>query len=611
MYLKEMRNLIKNQVLNLALRLFYSNSHFRKLVLEHRGNNKIFSSSVSRMKNEEEKNKNLLFNKLNRLYRRRKYDQYIKLLNSHSLWVREEKKSKYFSWAALITKGSPESKLYLGEAVALHPIAINDITTSIVISEYENKFEIEAYLKSTAFSSPQLTPLVFCYVLLKFEERTYLKKLIEKKYFSVLLNNEEILEVYSLLQSNHQVINIFENTSPKVFSPRSYERVYDAYTREHFFDKAEEVFLEADRLYAPLKSTVSSVINPNVINNKLERHFWFAKGDLIKAYATYKRQRLSQIMSVTFEHQYTQSLDTLRDAKSPIVFASWGPGDEIRFSCLYDLLFSINPNITIACEPRLFGLFQEMYPDIHFVSVNRTRRVGEANASTYDKLPHPKLHHLMDNSTYSRIEDFDSMAILTDVISELFESYQKNTRSKDIALTPSVIADSVKNHISQLKSQGKRLVGVSWRSSIETASRNEHYYSMEELASLFKLDNTIFINLQYDDCSEEINNVVLGSGSEFVTLEVDQFNDFTTVLFIMQQLDFVISAATTVLELAGLSGVKTYALSNHHALMSRVTVNNRDLWFRNIEYVENMTALTKSELVQYITEKVECYNECD
>ncbi|MFS1428907.1 hypothetical protein [Vibrio splendidus] len=606
-----MRNLIKNNILKLALRLFYSNSFFRKIVLEHRGNNKFFSSSVSRMKNEEDKNKNQLFKKLNRLYRKRKYQQYIKLLNSHSLWVKEEKKSKYYSWAALIVKGSKESMCYIGEAISLHPIAINDITTSIIISEYNNKSEIENHLKRMALSSQQLTPLTFCYVLSKFDELPYLTKLIEKQYFSILLNDEEILEVYALLRDNKRVIEVFEHTKSKVFSPRSYERVYDAYTRESSFDLAEQVFDEADRLYTPLKSTISTEINPNVINNKLERHFWFAKGDLIKAYGTYKRQRLSQIMHVSFEKQYTQSLDVVSTAKNPIILASWGPGDEIRFSGLYHILNQVNPNMTISCEPRLFGLFSEMFPNIQFVPVSRVRRVDVNNAPNYDQLPNAKLHHVMDNSIYSRIDEFDNVTILTDIIGELFDRYLNETKPNCLTLSSAFVCDSIKEDIVQLKLKGKKLVGISWRSSIETASRNEHYYSMEELASIFKLDNTIFINLQYDDCSEEINGIVLGAGSEFVTLDVDQFNDFTTVLYIMQQLDMVVSAATTVLELAGLSGVKTYALSNHHALMSRVTVNNRDLWFRNIEYVENMTALNKSELVQHITEKIECDNECD
>ena len=57
-----------------------------------------------------------------------------------------------------------------------------------------------------ALSSQQLTPLTFCYVLSKFDELPYLKKLIEKQYFSILLNDEEILEVYALLRDNKRII---------------------------------------------------------------------------------------------------------------------------------------------------------------------------------------------------------------------------------------------------------------------------------------------------------------------------------------------------------------------------------------------------------------------
>ena len=600
-----MRNLIKNYILNLALRLFYSSSYFRKLVIENRGKDKIFGSSFSRVKKEEDKNKAELFKKLNRAYRKRKYRQYLKLLNAHTLWIKEEKKSKYFSWAALIVKGSKKSLYYIGEAVNLHPIAVNDITTSIIISEYKKKSLIERHIKKMALSSQELTPLTFCYVISKFEGLNYLEKLVEKQYFSVLLSEEETLEVYALLKNNKKVIEIFEKARVKVFSPRTYERVYDAYTREQKYDLAQDVFDEADRIYAPLKSTISKEINPNVINNKLERHFWFAKGNLTKAYGTYKRQRLSQIMHVSFSTQYTQSLEVIREARSPIILASWGPGDEIRFSGVYHILSKINPNLTVSCEPRLFALLNEMFPNIRFLPVNRVRRVDENNALHYNDLPNVKLHHIMDNSIYNRIDEFDHVTILTDVIGELFKSYLEESKPASAILPSRFVTGSIKEEIRQLKIKGKRLVGISWRSSIETASRNEHYYTIDDLLPIFGLKDTIFVNLQYDDCSEEIKGISLGEGSEFVTLNVDQFNDFAAVLYIMQNLDVVISAATTVLELAGLSGVDTYALTNHHALSSRVTSNNSDLWFNNISYIDRMTSLTKVELVQEIGKRVE------
>lgn len=316
-------------------------------------------------------------------------------------------------------------------------------------------------------------------------------------------------------------------------------------------------------------------------------------------------------MHVSFENKYTQSLDVIIAAKSPIILASWGPGDEIRFSGLYHILNQVNPNITISCEPRLFGLFSEMFPNIQFLPVNRTRRVDVNNAPNYDQLPNAKLHHVMDNSICSRIDEFDNVTILTDIIGELFETYLSENNPNSLILSSDLVSDSIKEDIAQLKLKGKKIVGISWRSSIETASRNEHYYSIDELSSIFELNDTIFVNLQYDDCSEEIKSITLGSGSEFITLDVDQFNDFSTVLYIMQNLDVVISAATTVLELAGLSGVDTYALTNHHALTSRVVLNNKDLWFGNINYINNMTALTKKELVQEIVKEVDTKYERD
>jgi len=600
-----MNKLIRKYAIKSVLYLFYKSPWLRNIVLLNAGNNQAFASSAfSKIKFAEDKEKTQVFKKLNRLYHKRKYTQYIKLLNTHELWIIEERKSKYFSWAALITKGTRQSKVYIGNAVSINPIAVNDITTSIIISEYPQKSEIEDYLKKEALSSEYMTPLISCYVIAKFDGLEYLASLSRQSTFLTQLNYKEQLELYSLVNDFQQVVLSYEDNNDKVFTPKCYERIYDAYTRIGQFSLAEGIFLEADELYAPLKSAISAEINPHVINNKLERHFWFAKGDLVSAYHTYKRQRLSQILFVSFADKYTQKLEEIIDASSPLVLASWGPGDEVRFSCLYDLLSKLNASITISCEPRLYALLSQRFPDVKFISVNRTRRVSNSDSEQYNQLPHAKLHHLMDNALLPELQKFDKVTILTDIVSELFDDYLQNHQTIDFRLPSLSVSSSIIDEVKQLRQKNKTLIGLSWRSSIETIGRNEHYFQLPELTSLLKLENVVFVNLQYGDCNEEVQRIKNNYDFEFINVNVDQFNDFLSVYYVMQNLDVIVSAGTTVLELAGLSGTKTFALTNHPSFKSRVEKGNHDLWFPNIQYIDDMSHLSKVEVVDKIANRI-------
>jgi len=606
-----MNKIIKKYTVRFVLYLLNKSLWFRHFILLNANNKFFFGASISKIKLVEGKEKTRAFKKLNRLYRKRKYTQYIQFLNAHERWIIEGRRSKYFSWAALIAKGTLQSKEYIGEAVSIHPIAINDITTSIIISEYPQKTEIEEYLKNKALSSEYITQLIYCYVIAKFDGLEYLASLSCKPGFLTQLNYKEKLELYSLLNDFQQVVLLYEYNKNKIFTLKCYERIYDAYTRLGQLSLAQEVFLEADELYAGQKSTFPPGVNLHAINNKLERHFWFAKGDLVRAYHTYKRQRLSQILFVSFGSQYSQKLKDIIDASSPLVLASWGPGDEIRFSCLYHLLNKINSSITISCEPRLYDLLSQRFPEVNFIPVNRARRVSNLDATKYSQLPHAKLHHLMDNKLLSKLHKFDKVTILTDILSELFDDYLQSQQATYFKLPPSGLRLSVINEVRQLRAINKTLIGLSWRSSVETISRNEHYFQLSELVSLLKLKNVVFVNLQYGDCNDEVKRLKNDVNFEFVNVNIDQFNDFSSVCYVMQNLDVIVSAGTTVLELAGLSGSTTFALTNHPAFKSRVQKGNHDLWFPNIKYIDDMTHLNKIEVVAEIAKRIEALDGGD
>lgn len=552
----------------------------------------------------ERKEKIKTFKLLNQVYKKGDYSHYIKLVEEYDPQITFEGKSKYFSWAGLILKGSRDSMVYIGKAASINPISVNDITTSIIISAYPNQKEIKKYLRKKAIASKSITQITYCYVVLKFDGMDALVSLSRKKRFIDRLTPFEQLELFYLMNDFEKVILFYEANVHILYSSKCYERIYDSYTRLGQLNCAEKIFVEADSKHGQSKKSISMEINPHVINNKLERHFWFTKGDLKRAYNTYKRQRLSQILSVCFLSKYSQNLQDIIEARSPLILASWGPGDELRFSGLYDFLVKLNKSITISCDPRLYDLLQWRFPDVKFRAVKRTRRVSVEDQEEFNCLPHSKLHHIMDNKLYSTMDEFDVVSILTDVMSEVIVDYLQAPQADFSKLPPSRVAASLDGQVRKLRKKNKRLIGLSWRSSIETIGRDEHYFDRGDLAPLLCIKDAVFVNLQYGDCSEEVEQFRRCSKSEFVDLDVDQFNDFLSVYYIMQHLDVIVTAGTTVLELAGLSGTETFVLTNHHALKARIGENNKDIWFSNVRYVENMVDFTKAGIAAEIKNKI-------
>ena len=311
---------------------------------------------------------------------------------------------------------------------------------------------------------------------------------------------------------------------------------------------AEKIFIEADQKHAPLKGVISAEINPHTINNKLERHFWFAKGSLVNAYNTYKRQELSQILFVAFGNKYTQKLKDIIHSSSPLILASWGPGDEIRYSRLYDALIRLNASITISCEPRLYELLSQRFPKAKFIKVNRNRIVSDSDLDKYNQLPHKFLHRIMDNYLFSEIEKYDKITILTDISSELIEDFVHSNQYDAVKLPCSKVHTDLIEQVKLLRKKNKMIIGLSWRSSLETLmNRYDHYFNLNELAPLLKLEDMIFVNLQYGNCSEEIMHLQSHCDSEFINLDVDYYNDFLSVYYICQNLDVIVSSGTTVL----------------------------------------------------------------
>jgi capsular polysaccharide export protein len=115
--------------------------------------------------------------------------------------------------------------------------------------------------------------------------------------------------------------------------------------------------------------------------------------------------------------------------------------------------------------------------------------------------------------------------------------------------------------------------------------------------AIFSMGNVNFINLQYDECAEELAAIEKRYPGKIINFtELDQFNDLDGVAALMECLDLVVAPATTVVELAGALGRPTLLLSNSSELHWRKREDGTDIWHRSVKHVEGVTLGDKRSL---------------
>jgi capsular polysaccharide export protein len=134
----------------------------------------------------------------------------------------------------------------------------------------------------------------------------------------------------------------------------------------------------------------------------------------------------------------------------------------------------------------------------------------------------------------------------------------------------------------------------------------EHYLDIDQLAPIFDNESVQFINLQYDDCSQELEWIEQTFPGKMINFsDIDQYNDLDSVAALMTCLDLVIAPATTVAELAGALGVPTWLFSNSSEIdWRKVNESCTDVWHRSMTIVDISEKGNKEALVKELNTKL-------
>ena len=371
-----------------------------------------------------------------------------------------------------------------------------------------------------------------------------------------------------------------------------------------------ETYREAMRLcvltadYERGLSFLTEAINLNLnIGDMSPRKIYLGARMPFEAHETFKKFHLKHNIKSHYHEKYCETPFESPVTNSFFGIPIFGPGDEIRFASIYNSMTEQLPHkkIVIGCSPRLLPLFKRSFSNIELTPVNRIRNSDAFNISDYDQVRSSALIGALDNNGAEHIKSCDDFLLITDLLGDVLNSYEAFPGAAYLK------ADARKTTAYKKRlPKGKPLIGLSWRSSLTTHSRNEHYVTIQELAPILALEGFQFVNLQYDDCSEELAWAEQHYPGKIVNLEdIDQYNDFDSVAALMKAMDLIIAPATTVVELAGALGCPTWLLSNSSELHWRKLEGTlTDVWHNSIRHVEGDILQDKESLIEKLKQNL-------
>ena len=258
-----------------------------------------------------------------------------------------------------------------------------------------------------------------------------------------------------------------------------------------------------------------------------------------------------------------------------LVLREQGVGDEILYGTMYGDLLNLYENVTIECDKRLKNIFCNSFPKYKkaFVDFGKI----SLNKNLLNKYDVAIYAGSLGKFFRNKIEDFSSGYYLHP---------DKNLIKKN------------KNKLNSLSE--KLNIGLSWK-SFKNRYANEKSLKLEDFNNLFEKKNCNFINLQYGNVDNEINNYNNNFNKNVISLEnLDLFNDFDNLASVLKNLDLFISVSNSTAHLAGALGVKTLLIrpENHAIFHYWNQPSNQTPWYKSITLLDKDEIISSKNLIE-------------
>lgn len=218
------------------------------------------------------------------------------------------------------------------------------------------------------------------------------------------------------------------------------------------------------------------------------------------------------------------------------VLAEQGVGDQIMFlSCLPDLLEKAKPGACLLeCDARLVSLYKRSFPGVHFHGQAGNPGSPPDEYSADLKVAIGSLPHIYRR----RPEDFPD-------------------RSSYLVADPNRVAHWKERY----RSLGaNRVVGISWRGGHLPQQQRQRSTTLTQWEQVLHSRDTAFVNLQYGDCSKELEAINAGKTLVHDWQDADPLSDLDDFAAQVAALDLVISIDNSTVHMAGAVGTQVWTL---------------------------------------------------
>lgn len=232
-------------------------------------------------------------------------------------------------------------------------------------------------------------------------------------------------------------------------------------------------------------------------------------------------------------------------ARRLLVWREQGLGDELMFAALYPELVeraaAEGGHVVIECDPRLVSLFARSFPQA-------TVRPETADAAGHETRSPDTDLHAAAGSLPRRLRP------------GLADFLQPQPAGKGWLVPDPERVARWRERLDALGPHPK--VGIGWRSGLTTRRRAGSYTRLDGWEPILTVPGLAFVNLQYDRAEPALARAERRFG---VTIhrwpDLDLRNDLEEAAALTAALDLVISAPTSVGELAGALGVPVWRFS--------------------------------------------------
>jgi hypothetical protein len=463
----------------------------------------------------------------------------------------------------------------------------------------------------------------------------FLGNLPFKEVFDIILLNfrvgKALDQCRALIEMNHpeKAEEILVQYKPDILEFEKYALcLANAYRSQRKYKEASEVIsILLSKIPYSLKANIEAVQLASDSGQFLEATKLikksFSKGIPIpEMYIRRNGKALMDIKDVFLSHREIRSklilkkylghkiVDTLNEFKTlpktgkyKVILPYFGPGDELRYVSFYPQMqeYCLGEKIIFGSDPRLYELFKRSFPKLEFYPISRIRNLTWCKS--YDHLrgmPGADLFRHMDKKGWDLVDNSDGVIIQLDALYDVVKDYS-SFKAESYLVPDKKQVDYWKEKVQ--KNKPKKLVGLCWRSSLNTPSRHKGYITVDLLAPLFEMEDVIFINLQYGDCIYELNEIEKKYPGKIINFsELDLFNDLDGTAALMETLDMVIAPPTTIAELAGGIGKNTVMFTSSSQYKWRLfPESNDDVWHKTLI---NVNCADKSKLVQLIKREI-------